>query len=177
MNTEEFIKSAREKIKKEFSLSNINAVPKLQKISVSARTGTFKDDPKGLELAREELGLITGQRPSARVSKKAISAFKLKGGETVGFLVTLRGKKMWAFLQKLTQAALPQVRDFRGIKSTSLDRQGNLSIGFRDQTAFPEIDPNKVDRARGLAVTITGSVSDSAKAKKFFECLGFVFLK
>ena len=167
----------QEKIKKEFKLENVNALPKLARISVSLRIGRFKEDAKTVESAKEDLKLITGQAPSERFSKKSISSFKLKEGDMVAFLVTLRGGRMWSFLEKLVRVVLPSVRDFSGTNPKSIDRQGNLSIGFRDQTPFPEIDPNKIDKLRGVGVTLTTSVNNPEKSRKFFECLGFVFSK
>lgn len=177
MNNKEFIKGIKEKITKEFVVKNVNALPKLKKISVSLRVGRYKEDQKGVEVAKEELQSITGQKPSERISGKSISSFKLKSGDLVGLLVTLRGEKMWSFLQKLVKVVLPSVRDFDGTNPKSIDRQGNLSIGFRDQTAFPEIDPNKIDKLRGVGVTLTTSLSNPARSQKFFECVGFVFTK
>lgn len=177
MNNKEFIEGIKGKITKELSVKNVNAIPKLTKISVSLRVGRFKEDQKGVESAKEDLQAITGQKPSERVSGKSISSFKLKGGDMVGLLVTLRGEKMWSFLQKLVKVVLPSVRDFSGTNPKSIDHQGNLSIGFKDQTPFPEIDPNKIDKLRGVGVTLTTSLSDPARSQKFFECIGFVFTK
>jgi large subunit ribosomal protein L5 len=177
MNNKEFIDGVKEKIAKEFAVKNVNALPRLAKISVSLRVGRYKEDQKSIESAREELRTITGQRPSERISKKSISSFKLKSGDMVGFLVTLRGDRMWSFLQKLVKVVLPSVRDFSGTDPRSIDHQGNLSIGFKDQTPFPEIDPNKIDKLRGVGVTLTTSLFDSTQSQKFFECIGFVFSK
>lgn len=172
-----FITETLEKVKKEFKVGNINALPKLERISVSLRVGRFKEDQKSVESAKEDLRSITGQEPVARFSKKSISSFKLKEGDMVAFLVTLRGEKMWSFLSKLVKVILPSVRDFSGTDPKSIDRQGNLSIGFRDQTPFPEIDPNKIDKLRGVGVTLTTSLRNHETSRKFFECLGFVFSK
>lgn len=176
MKTIDFIKEVEEKLKKEFKVKNVNSLPKLQKISISLRVGRFKEDQKSVEVAKEELAMISGQVPSPRYSKKSISSFKLKEGELVGFLATLRGKKMWYFLQKAVKVILPSVRDFSGIRVASIDGQGNLSLGFKDQTPFPEVDPNKIDKLRGLGVTLTTKdLKDRLQARKFYECLGFVF--
>lgn len=177
MNNQEFKKQISKKVAEEFNLRNVNALPRVSKISVSMRVGRFKEDQNSVEAARRELSVITGQKPSERISKKAISAFKLKGGDMVGFLVTLRGEKMWSFLQKLVKVILPSVRDFSGTNPKSIDAQGNLSLGFKDQTPFPEIDPNKIDKLRGVGITITTTLRDPAKTRKFFESLGFVFSK
>jgi len=167
-----------ERIKNEFKSENLLALPMLKGISVSLRVGRFKEDLKSVESAKEDILKITGQAPSERFSKKAISSFKLKEGDLVGLLVTLRGQKMWQFLEKLTKVVLPSVRDFQGLKSQGIDKGGNLSIGFRDQTAFPEIDPNKIDKLRGLGVTLTvARLGNEDEAKKFYECLGFKFNK
>lgn len=147
----------------------------LASIVVSLRLGRFKDDPKAIEAARHELIQITGQRPADRRAKKAVSSFKIKEGDLVGLVVTLRGKRMRSFLEKLVKVVLPAVRDFKGLRLASLDRQGNLNLGFREQTVFPEIDANQIDRLRGLGVSLTTRLKDRQVAKKFFESLGFVF--
>lgn len=172
---EDFISRTRKKLAADFAVGNLNAQPTLTSISVSLRLGRFKDDLKAVEAAKKELEEITGQRPSLRRAKKAVSSFKIKEGDLVALAVTLRGKRMWAFLEKLVKVVLPAVRDFKGIRLASLDGQGNLSLGFREQTVFPEIDPNKVDRLRGLGVSLTTSLKGREPARKFFESLGFVF--
>lgn len=178
MNVVEFTLEVQEKLKKEFKVENVNSLPKLEKISVSLRVGKFKEDQKLIDSAKEDLRLITGQAPMPRYSKKSISSFKLKEGDLVGFLTTIRGKKMWFFLQKLVKVVLPSVRDFSGVSLTSIDEQGNMSLGFKDQTPYPEIDPNKVDKLRGLGLTLTTrGFKNRGMAKKFYQCLGFAFKK
>ncbi len=171
-----FKKEFENKTEKEFKELNPLARPRLKTVYVSMRVGRFKDDAKAVSKALEELAAITGQLPSGRLSKKAISSFKLKQGETVGFLVSLRGERMWNFVDKLVRVVLPAVRDFRGLPASAIDTQGNLTIGLKDQTVFPEIDPNKIDRLRGMGISLVGqNIKDELPARKFWEVLGFVF--
>lgn len=170
-----FKEEIEKKMESEFKELNRLARPKIKAVAVSMRTGRFKDDPKAVSKALEELTLITGQVPSGRASKKAISSFKLKEGEIVGYLVSLRGARMWHFAEKLIKVVLPAVRDFRGLAASSIDKQGNLTIGLKDQTVFPEIDPNKIDRVRGLGISLVAQGLKAPQAKKFWETLGFVF--
>lgn len=171
-----FKKEIEKKTEGEFKNLNLFARPRLKVVTVSLRVGRFKDDPKAVAKALEELAVITGQLPSGRLSKKAISSFKLKEGELVGFLVSLRGDRMRDFVEKLVKVVMPSVRDFRGLPARSVDKQGNLNIGLKDQTVFPEIDPNKIDRLRGLGISLVGQgLKDRPQARKFWETLGFIF--
>lgn len=172
-----FVEEVKERWQKELGLTNILARPKILKIVLSLRVGRFKDDAKALEAAAAELRTISGQKAIATHAKKSISAFKLREGDLVGYKVTLRGEKMWSFLCKFVKVVLPSVRDFTGVKASSLDGRGNLTIGFVDQTVFPEIDANKVDRLRGLSVGLSSTAGNRGQAQKFFESLGIVFGK
>lgn len=173
-----FFNDVSQRVAESFARLNLLARPRLWAVAVSLRVGRFKEDAAQVAAAKAELEKITGQLPSGRIAKKAISSFKLKEGELVGFLVTLRGRRMWAFVEKLVKVVLPAVRDFRGLPVSSLDRQGNLTIGFREQTVFPEVDANKIDHLRGVAVTLKIQNSkDPETAKKYWRCLGLVFAK
>lgn len=165
----------RPKLQREFGLANILAVPRIKKVMVSSGIGRFKDDPKLIESVANDIKLITGQVAKFTRSRKAISAFKLKAGDVVGLAVTLRGSRMWSFLDKLINVVLPRLRDFRGIDPASFDECGNLSLGFPEQTVFPEIDPNKIDRIKGLGVTIETSAGNSQRGKVLLSSLGFPF--
>lgn len=159
------------------SRKNQFSVPKIEKTVISSGIGKFKDDSKLIELVVSELKAITGQLPKITRAKKAISAFKLRENEVIGLMVTLRGERMWSFLDKLVNVVLPRLRDFRGIGSDSFDDRGSLTLGFRDTTIFSEIDVNKSDRQKGLAVTIVTTSRDSQEAKSLLKSLGFPFQK
>lgn len=165
------------KLMSELKLTNAMAAPKLKKIIVAAGIGKFKEDPKLIESATADLKTITGQTPKITKAKVAISAFKLKANDIVGLVVTLRGAKMWSFLDKLVSIVLPRVRDFRGIDKSSFDGRGNLSLGFTEHTVFPEIDINKVDRMKSLGVTITTTAGTDERGKLLLSSLGFPFKK
>lgn len=165
------------KLMSELKLGNAMAAPKLKKIVVAAGIGKFKEDPKLIESATTDLRTITGQTPKITKAKVAISAFKLRANDVVGLVVTLRGEKMWSFLDKLVSIVLPRVRDFRGIDKSSFDGRGNLSLGFTEHTVFPEIDANKVDRMKSLGVTITTTAGTDERGKLLLSSLGFPFKK
>lgn len=165
------------KLAKEQNVKNPLAVPCLEKIVVNMGVGQFKDNEKYLENARHELAMITGQRPSRRYSKKAISGFKLRRGDLVGLTVTLRGERMWDFFEKLIAIVLPRVRDFRGLKKGSFDGKGNYTLGLEEHTAFVEVDANKTDRTKSLEVIIVTTAKDNEKACQLLESLGMPFRK
>lgn len=165
------------KLAKELNVTNPLAVPRLEKIVVNIGVGKFKDNEKYLENARTELAMITGQRPSLRYSKVAISGFKLKRGDLVGLTVTLRGERMWDFFEKLIAIVLPRERDFRGLKKASFDGKGNYTLGLEEHTAFAEVDANKTDRTKSLEVTIVTTAEDSEEAYELLERLGMPFKK
>lgn len=170
-----FQKEILPKLKEEIGRGNIYAVPTVVKIVVNMGVGAEKDNREALEKAREELTRITGQVPSVRVAKKAIASFNLKKGDLVGLAVTLRGRKMWDFLEKITKVVLPRTRDFKGIPRTSFDRRGNLTIGIAEHNTFPEIDSHKVEKIRGMEVTIVTNAGDDEKAYRVLKELGMPF--
>ena len=152
-------------------------VPRLEKIVVNMGVGDAKDNPKKLEAAVKELEIITGQRPVVTQAKKSIANFKLRQGMKIGTKVTLRGQKMYDFLDKLMNIALPRVRDFRGISSTSFDGRGNYALGIKEQLIFPEIDYDMVESIRGLDIVIVTTAKTDEEARVFLEEMGMPFRK
>jgi len=157
--------------------SNVLSLPTLEKIVVNMGVGRFKDDARYLEEASQELALITGQKPALRRSRKAISGFKLRRGEPVGLMVTLRGERMWSFFDKLVSVVLPRLRDFRGVQRESFDGEGNYSLGLREHGVFPDLDPNKISRIKSLMVTVVTTARDKKEAALLLEKLGLPFTK
>lgn len=160
-----------------FEYENVMQVPKIEKIIVNIGVGAAKDNPKLLEGAVNDLTLITGQKPLVTTAKKSIANFKLREGSKIGCKVTLRGDKMYDFLDKLMNISLPRVRDFRGIKSTSFDGRGNYSLGLKEQLIFPEIEYDKVDSIRGMNIVIVTTADTDEEAKVFLEKMGMPFVK
>lgn len=165
----------RPRLMKELNLTNIFAVPKVTKIVVNVGAGEAATNKKVLDKIAEELSIITGQKPIITKARKSISAFKIRKGMPIGVKVTLRGERMHSFLEKLIKIVLPRIRDFRGLSPHMLDGQGNLSIGLAEQTLFPEVDYDKIDRVRGLEITIVTTALNNEKARKLLEILGFPF--
>lgn len=164
-------------LRQDLGCSNILSLPTIEKIVVNMGVGKFKDDQKALASAAADLAQITGQKPASRPAKKAISAFKLRQGEPVGLMVTLRGERMWAFFDKLVNLVLPRIRDFHGVSRSGFDPKGNYSLGIREHTVFPDIDPNRVDRTKSLMVTLVCRAKDKKEAEIFLEKLGWPFVK
>ena len=165
------------KLKKEFSIGNPMAVPKLEKIVVNMGVGEAIQNIKVLDDAVEELAAIAGQRPSVRRAKKSIASFKLREGMPIGCSVTLRGDRMWDFLDRLISIALPRVRDFRGVSAKAFDGRGNYTLGIRDHLIFQEIDFNKVDKAKGLNVTFVTTAENDEQAMHLLRELGMPFAR
>ncbi len=162
---------------KEFKYTNIMAVPKVVKVVVNAGVGEAIQNAKLLDAAADELGAITGQRPIVRRAKKAIAAFKLRKGMPIGVTVTLRGDRMYEFLDRLLNIALPRVRDFRGVSPRSFDGRGNYTLGMRDQLIFPEIDIGKTERVNGMNVTIVTTAKSDEEARFLLASMGMPFVK
>lgn len=154
------------------NLANPFAVPTVAKVVVSMGVGKFKGDKEYIESAMEDLSKITGQKPKLTAAKKSISGFKLREGEKVGLVVTLRGPNMWTFMDKLFNIALPRVRDFRGLDIKSFDGSGNYTLGIAEHTVFPEIDPNKIDKIKSLAVTISTTAKNNEEGIFLLKKLG-----
>jgi len=149
----------------------------LEKIVINMGVGKALDDPQYLESAANDLVVITGQKPAVRTAKKAVAGFKLKIGDPVGLMVTLRGKRMWDFFEKLIHIVLPRLRDFHGVSRRAFDGSGNYSLGIEEQTVFPEIDSNKVSKVKGLELTIVTTAKTDEGGLKLLEKLGMPFEK
>jgi large subunit ribosomal protein L5 len=160
---------------KEFDIRNPMAIPKLEKIVVNMGLGEASGNSKILDVATEELKSITGQKPVITKAKKSIAAFKLRQGMQIGAMVTLRGARMYEFLDRLISVALPRVRDFRGISAKAFDGRGNYTLGIREQLIFPEIDFNKVDKTRGMNISIVTSARNDDEARSLLKALGMPF--
>jgi large subunit ribosomal protein L5 len=165
------------KLQTELGVKNVHAVPALSKIVVNMGVKDAVADKKNMEKAAEILSLITGQKPKVTKAKKSISAFKLREGEEIGLVVTLRGKRMYDFYQKLVTIVFPRLRDFHGVKVESFDGHGNYTFGFAENTVFPEIDPSKQDKAQGLAISITTTAENNEQGLALLKALGMPFTK
>jgi large subunit ribosomal protein L5 len=167
----------RPELMKRFNYSTPMAVPMLVKVVVNQGLGEAKDDSKLLEKAQKDMALITLQKPIVTKSKKSVSNFKLRAGQNVGLKVTLRGEKMYTFLEKLLNIALPRIRDFRGINPNSFDGRGNYNLGIKEQMVFPEITYEMVDATRGFDITVVTTAKNDEEARALLEGLGFPFKK
>ncbi len=154
---------------------NVNQVPRLEKIVLNIGVGAAVADPKQLEVAMADLTIIAGQKPAITRAKKSIAGFKVRQGMPIGAKVTLRGDRMWEFLDRLLSTALPRIRDFRGISATAFDGRGNYSLGVTEQLIFPEIDYDKVDRVRGMDITFVTSAKTDAECRAMLDAFGFPF--
>lgn len=162
-------------LKSKFGITNANAVPKVTSVTVSVGLSQGIKDPKILEVVEQTLRRITGQQPVKTKAKKSIASFKLREGQVVGMMVTMRGKRMWDFLTRLNAFTFPRIRDFRGISSKMIDGRGNMSIGFRENLAFPEIRPDEVERVHGLQVTVSTTAGTRERGDALLRALGFPF--
>ena len=162
---------------KEFDYGNAMEVPRLSKIVVNIGIGEAKDSDKALDAAVGDVVTITGQKPALIKARKSVAAFKLRAGQTVGIKATLRGRRMWYFLDKLLNIALPRIRDFRGVSPDGFDGRGNYSLGLREQVMFPEIDYDKIDKLRGLEVSIVTTARADDEARSLLTRLGMPFRK
>lgn len=160
-----------------FEYGNVMEVPKLEKVIINIGIGEAKDNPKVLESAINDLTTITGQKPVVTTAKKSIANFKLREGNKIGCKVTLRGERMYDFLDKLMNVALPRVRDFRGINPAAFDGRGNYSLGIKEQLIFPEIEYDKVDAIRGMNVVVVTTAKTDEEAKVFLGKMGMPFAK
>lgn len=167
---------AFEAMKKSYGYENLMQAPKVLKVVVSAGIGSFKDKKK-VELAGDRLMKITGQKPVLRAAKKSIASYKSREGDPMGYQVTLRGEKMWNFLEKLVNIALPRTKDFRGLPATSADGMGGYSIGVKEHSIFPETSEEELKDVFGLGVTVVTSLREKEETKKFLELLGFPIKK
>jgi large subunit ribosomal protein L5 len=172
---EQYLNEVRPSLKDELELSTVMQVPTIEKITLNMGVGEAKNDAKQLDSAIEELTIIAGQRAQMRRARKSIAGFKIREGMPVGARVTLRGDRMWEFLDRLVSIALPRIRDFRGLDPGSFDGRGNYSIGIREQIIFPEIDYDKVPAIRGLDVAITTSAKTDEAGRALLGALGLPF--
>jgi large subunit ribosomal protein L5 len=162
-------------LQKEFGYANSMQVPRLSKIVVNIGLGEALTNAKALDAATSDLAAITGQKPVVTRARRSIAQFRLRTGNPIGAKVTLRGERMWDFLERLTRLALPRIRDFRGVPGKSFDGRGNYSLGLREQLAFPEIDYDKIDRLRGLEVSIVTTARTDEESKRLLQLLGMPF--
>ncbi|MEK7115830.1 MAG: 50S ribosomal protein L5 [Patescibacteria group bacterium] len=172
---ERYQKNIRQALAQDLGISNALAVPRVASITVAVGLSHGLKDVKFLDVAESVLSRITGQRPVRTKAKQSISNFKIRAGMIVGMRVTLRGQRMWDFLDKLVNVTFPRIRDFRGISATQVDGQGNISVGFREFLPFPEIRPDEVERIHGLQVTVTTTARDKKEGMALLVALGFPF--
>jgi len=173
--SEEFKNNIKKKMMEKFDYKNFYSIPKITKIVLNMGIGDAKDDPKLLDKAQEELSLISGQKAVKTKAKKAIAAFKIREGMSLGVSVTLRNKIMYEFLDRLINIAIPRIRDFRGLNSKSFDGNGNYTLGIKEQIIFPEINYDKIDKVRGLDITICTSASTNEEAIELLKYFNMPF--
>jgi large subunit ribosomal protein L5 len=162
-------------LKKEFGYRNVMAIPKIKKIVVNMGLGEATQNAKIVEIGADEVARITGQKPVTTRAKKSIAQFKVRQGMPIGAMVTLRGERMWEFLDRLISVALPRVRDFRGVSTRGFDGRGNYTLGLKDQLLFPEIDYMKVDKARGMNISVVTTAKSDEESRKLLQLLGMPF--
>lgn len=164
-------------LQKKFSYKSVMQVPRIEKITLNMGVGEAISDKKVLEHATNDLTAISGQKPVTTVARKSVAGFKIREGYPIGTKVTLRGERMWEFLERLISISIPRIRDFRGLNPKSFDGRGNYSMGVREQIIFPEIDYDKIDKIRGLDITITTSAKDNEEGHALLSAFGFPFKK
>jgi large subunit ribosomal protein L5 len=172
---EKYQKDVVPALSKEFGYKNLMAVPRIEKVVVNMGLGEATSNAKLVDVGADELARITGQKPVTRRAKKSIAAFKVRKGMPIATMVTLRGDRMWEFLDRLMTIALPRVRDFKGVSPKGFDGRGNYTLGLRDQLLFPEIDYMKVDKARGMNVSVVTTARSDEEARKLLKFIGMPF--
>jgi large subunit ribosomal protein L5 len=172
-----YVDEVRPQLVERFSYSTVMQAPKIEKITLNMGVGEAKQDSKLLDAASEQLATIAGQKPNVRRARKSIANFKLREGMPVGLSVTLRGERAYEFLDRLVSVAIPRIRDFRGLRTSSFDGRGNYSMGVREQIIFPEIDYDAIDQVRGLDITITTTATTDEEARVLLELLGLPFAR
>ena len=172
---ERYEKEAVPGLKKEFGYDNVMAIPRITKVVVNMGLGEATQNAKIVDTGADELGRITGQKPVITRAKKSIAQFKVRKGMPIGTMVTLRGERMWEFLDRLLNIAMPRVRDFKGVSPRGFDGRGNYTLGLRDQLLFPEIDYMKVDKARGMNVSVVTTAKTDQEARKLLQFIGMPF--
>lgn len=174
---ERYQKEISPALMKTLGLTNVMQIPRISKVVINIGMGEAMDNPKALDAAVSDLTAISGQKPVITKARKSIANFKLREGRAIGTAVTLRGDKMWAFLDRLMNIVLPRVRDFRGVSAESFDGRGNYTLGLREQIIFPEIEYDKVDKVRGMEITIVTSAPSDEQARALLQLLGMPFRK
>ncbi len=174
---ERYLKEVAPALKKSLNLSNDMQVPRIQKVVVNVGVGEALDNAKALDAAVADITQITGQKPIITKARKSIANFKLREGRAIGVKVTLRGERMWSFLDRLMNVALPRVRDFRGVNPDAFDGRGNYTLGLREQLVFPEIEYDKIDKLRGLEVSIITTARNDDEGRQLLQMLGMPFKK
>lgn len=172
---EKYLKEVAPALLEQLGYGNVNQVPRLEKIVVNMGVGAAVADIKQLDAAVEDLRTITGQQPTITRAKKSIAGFKIRQGMPIGAKVTLRGDRMWEFFDRLVAAAIPRIRDFRGLSAKSFDGRGNYSMGVTEQLIFPEVDYDKIDRTRGMDITFVTTAKSDEEAKALLDAFGFPF--
>lgn len=173
---DDYYKKIVPELQKELGIKNVNAIPRVMKIVINVGVGEATQNKNVIDKVVSDLSLISGQKPMIALARKSVAAFKIRKGVPIGVKVTLRNQNMYIFLEKLLKIVLPRIRDFRGIPSTSFDGRGNLNIGLTDQTLFPEIEYDKIDKIRGLEITIVTNSRNDEHSRKLMEKLGLVFM-
>lgn len=178
MSFQEFFQTeVRPALMKELGIKNVNAVPRLVKVVINVGAGEAVSNKNAIAKIQEQISLIAGQKAVITKARKSVSAFKIREGLAIGVKVTLRGARMYHFIQKLVTVVIPRLRDFRGIEDSTVDLHGNLNLGLTEQTLFPEIEYDKIDKLRGLQVTIVTTAKDKKSGRLLFEKLGVAFKK
>jgi large subunit ribosomal protein L5 len=172
---ERYEKEVAPALKKEFGYRNVMAIPKIEKIVVNMGLGEATQNAKIVDVGADEVARVTGQKPVVTRAKKSIAQFKVRKGMPIGAMVTLRGERMWEFLDRLISVALPRVRDFRGVSPRGFDGRGNYTLGLKDQLLFPEIDYMKVDKARGMNISVVTTAKSDQESRKLLQLLGMPF--
>jgi large subunit ribosomal protein L5 len=172
---ERYAKDVVPALQKEFGYRNVMAIPKIEKVVVNMGLGEATQNAKIVDTGADEVTKITGQKPVVTRAKKSIAQFKVRKGQPIGTMVTLRGERMWEFLDRLISVALPRVRDFRGVSAKGFDGRGNYTLGLKDQLLFPEIDYMKVDKARGLNISVVTTAKTDEESRKLLQLLGMPF--
>jgi large subunit ribosomal protein L5 len=170
-------KEVQPALQREFSYSNVMQIPRLRKVVLNVGCGEAIDNPKALEAAVGDVTAIVGQKPVVTKARKSVANFKLREGRQIGVTVTLRGERMWSFLDRLMNVALPRVRDFRGVPTDAFDGRGNYTLGLREQLIFPEIHYEKIDKIRGFEVTIVTSAQNDQEGRRLLQLMGMPFQK
>ncbi|OPX43007.1 50S ribosomal protein L5 [Ruminiclostridium hungatei] len=172
---DKYLKEAVPALQTKFKYSSNMQIPKIEKVVLNMGVGEVKDNPKAMDAAVSDMTLITGQKPIVTKAKKSVAAFKLREGMSIGCKVTLRGERMYEFVDKLFNVALPRVRDFRGLNGNSFDGRGNYSMGIKDQLIFPEIEYDKIDKIRGMDIIFVTTAKSDEEAKELLKLLGMPF--